>query len=1118
MPSPVSAARECLTAEATRALDEAVSVARRRCHAQTTSIHALSAFLALPSSALREACARARNPAYSARLQIKALELSVGVALDRLPSSKTLDEPPISNSLMAAIKRSQANQRRHPECFHLQQQQQQQQQQSSSVSCVRVELQHLILSILDDPVVSRVLGDAGFRSRDINLAILRPPPSLVQYPRSPLFLCNLMGSDSGPGRRSFNFPFSGFSEFSGSSDGDENCRRIGEILMRKKRRNPLLIGVCSSDALRCFSECVERGKGGVLPVEISGLKFICIEKELLEFITESGRERLLDSRFEELGHMAENCSGPGVVVSFGDFAALAADGSADAVSYVVSQLSRLLELHHGNLWLMGTAMNYETYLKLLNRFPSIEKDWDLQLLPITSLGSSVGGFYSRPSLTGSFVPFGGFFSTPSDLKGPLSSTFQSLSLCHLCNEKYEQEVSAFLKGGCTVSVADQHPATFPSWLQTTELGTNKGLDVAKAKDNGTVLDAKVMELHKKWNDICQRFHRFRPLPEADIHNVESQVPGVAGFVRDKKGNADNHVSSGNASPDVSGCEIVFPCMSMDSQKNSSSKPDIPISVVSKAKNEKFLTKTLVRPSNSEHLEAIGLCSSPYPRHDLEVPNDHASPSSVTSVTTDLGLGTLYASTGKELKKSMCQVHKERLQDLSGCSADKVNVVNGNISNHLARHPSSGPDLGGQFDPRDFKALWRVLTEKVGRQDEAIWNISQTVARCRTGNERRRGASLKRDIWLAFLGPDMVGKKKIAVALAEIVFGSKENMTCVDLSSQDGMIQSNTIFDRLEINGYDLKFRGKTVVDYIAGELRKKPLSVVFLENLDKADPLAQNSLSQAIKTGKLSDSYGREVGISNAIFVTTSRVTKGSKMFFSDKESINFSEERILGAKGWQMQILIGYFHGDTSISNDSNASVTLRKDTFNPVILNKRKLTGTSDSPGQGEILEMAKRTHKASNTYLDLNLPVEEMEAKETDYGNYDSDSISENSEAWLEDFFDHQVDGAVDFKPFDFDVLADKVWKDISESFRKTIGPEILLEIDPKVMEHILAAAWLSDRKRAVEDWVEQVLSKSFSEAQQRYNITARSVVKLVACEGDFVEEQAPGVCLPARIILN
>ncbi|CAK7338661.1 unnamed protein product [Dovyalis caffra] len=99
-------ARELLTDEEAHALGEAVAVARQRSHSQTTSIHAVSALLALPASTLRDACSRATTSAYSSGRQFRPLHLCLANSLDELPTSKALDEdPPVSNSLMVAIKR-----------------------------------------------------------------------------------------------------------------------------------------------------------------------------------------------------------------------------------------------------------------------------------------------------------------------------------------------------------------------------------------------------------------------------------------------------------------------------------------------------------------------------------------------------------------------------------------------------------------------------------------------------------------------------------------------------------------------------------------------------------------------------------------------------------------------------------------------------------------------------------------------------------------------------------------------------------------------------------------------------------------------------------------------------
>ncbi|KAF3433416.1 hypothetical protein FNV43_RR24518 [Rhamnella rubrinervis] len=1091
MPTPVSVARQCLTPEAAHALDEAVAVARRRGHAQTTSLHAVSALLSLPSSTLRDACARARNSAYSPRLQFKALELCLSVSLDRGTSTQLADDPPVSNSLMAAIKRSQANQRRQPENYHLYHQIPQQ----SSISCVKVELQHLILSILDDPVVSRVFSEAGFRSSEIKLAILRPFPQLLRYSRSrgpPLFLCNLAEYGTGSGRRGSVVSFPGFPCF--FCDGDENCRRIGEVLDRNKGRNPLLVGVCACDALQSFTDALEKRKEGVLPVGLSGLNIISIENEISSYITENCDNGCLSSRLKEVGQLAEQCLGPGLVVNFGDLKAFVGENSrGDTVSNVVGQLTRLMEVRIGKIWLIGSAACYESYLKFVSRYPSIEKEWDLQLLPITSLRSSMADSYPRSSLMESFVPFGGLFSAPTDLKLPVSGPLQCLPCSHQCNEKCEQEGFAASKEGFTTSSAEQYPSALPSWLQMAALSPNKELE-AKTKDDGVVLNAKLTGLQKKWDNTCQHLHNTQPLPEANL------FPAVVGSrpAESKKDSADNQGSNNaDVSWDETKCVNVNSCMPIGIEKISKSPLSIPYPVVSK-------------PSKDEDLESGGI-RSPCSLSNSSVGDDsRTSPASATSVTTDLGLGMCSSSGYNVVKKPQNLRNAEHQQDISSCFSANADLVNGYISNHRAQSSSSSsPENHGQFDPSDVKKLFSALLERVGWQWEAISVISQTIAHCRTRGEKRHGAVQRRDIWLNFIGGDRFGKRKIAVALAELLYGSREKLICVDLSSQDRMVNSKTILDCQELNGYDVKFRGKTSVDYVAGELSRKSLAVVYLENVDKSDVPAQRCLSQAILTGKFSNSYGREVSTNNAIFVTTST--------FSEGKPSNYTEEKILRAKGWPMKIKVEHSIGSSIVSQDRMVS-TIREGVSSPILMNKRKVIRANELLEQHEISETSKRAHKTSTGNLDLNLPAEDDEVQQTDDGNSENDSASESSRAWLQDFI-AQVDETVTFKPVDFDTLAEKILKEIKNSFHKFVPSECLLEIDSRIMEQLLAATYLSDRYAVVEDWISQVLSRAFAEIPKKYSLNSHSIVKLITCEGLSLEEDKnPRVCLPSRIILN
>ncbi|KAF3666514.1 putative mitoferrin-like [Capsicum annuum] len=1089
MPTPVSTAKQCLTEEAARALDDAVAVARRRSHAQTTSLHAVSALLALPSSTLRDACARARSCAYSPRLQFRALELSVSVSLDRLPTAKTLDEPPISNSLMAAIKRSQANQRRHPDTFHIYQQLQQQNSSNFSISTLKVELKHFILSILDDPIVSRVFGEAGFRSCDIKLALLNPP-AISRFSKTrcpPLFLCNL--TDSELNKRGFNFPFS---DVSGKGNIDENSRRIGEILVKKSCRNPLLIGICATDALYSFTACVQKGKGGVLPDEIKGLNVISIEKEISEFVGGGGSEEMIRLKFKEVSDAVECCTGAGIIVSYGALKVFIDDDDdelVESVSYIVSRITKLVEAHCGKLWLIGAAASYDIYMKFLARFPTTQKDWDLHLLPITSSTPPIGGLPSRSSLMGSFVPFGGFFSAAPEFENSWINRNESIARCNLCNEKYEQEVSTVLRGASGL-VTDQHEPHISSWLQKAECGPSTRLVAVEADEDHSLLNARMAGLQKKWNDICQRLHRIHPF-QPDALQARSHPPSfgilqssaAGGEGRNKDLLLDERFTNQSS-------------MSSDLQNASLTKKTMSKSVMSEGDSDSH-AEVPAQSLETQQMKMENMWTSDHhvPRH-LRLPLDRASSASNASVSTDLGLGTIYISTVRELWKPNFQANQDPLHYFSGSVSSSV------------------PQLDKVLDAKDFKNLYKALSEHVYWQEEAINAISHTVSRCRSGNGRSHGSS-KGNIWLSFLGPDKVGKQKIAKALAENVFGSCDSLLSVDLSSSDGSSCSNSLLIHQNIRNGHVNLRGKTVVDYIAEELSKKRCSIVLLENIEKADFLVRNSLSRSIRTGKFLNLHGKEISVNNMIFVITSKSAKVTKDFLSSKESLEFSEEKILAAKNLQMQIAIGSGNQNRIEVKNTNLWITSGDRTSESSPAYKRKQTDNSDS-NNDNLFQMPKRVCTIPKSSLDLNLPVEEME-EENQRDECESDSGSEGSKAWLEEILE-QMDNNVVFKPFDFGALAEKILKEININLQEIVGVDIKLEIDSEVMVQILAAAWLSDRKEAVEDWVEKVLRRSFMEVRSRFGHTDDGVIRLVQCQGIAVEDQVPGIYFPAKITID
>lgn len=623
------------------------------------------------------------------------------------------------------------------------------------------------------------------------------------------------------------------------------------------------------------------------------------------------------------------------------------------------------------------------------------------------------------------------------------------------------------------------------------------MPLAQAKD-GVLLRTKIAALHRKWDDICQRLHHSQPSPKANNYQLDSQVPSVVGF---QDGNINFRMDSSET-----GSKNVD---SREEENFAKSKASSPSSFLSNGSSLNFLSKFDETPSKAREKDRVGSPSSSNAGDDL------TSPTSATSTTLDLNLEVNTACRSSEMEKPQARNRLDIVQDFSFCSSRTTEVVSGSDSSNQAKSSCSHPHIEEQFDQKDFKMLYATLAERIGRQEEAIKVVSQTLARCRMTNERPSRAN-RRDIWFYFLGPDRLGKKALAVALAEVLYGSRENLIHVDLGFQDEVNHSNTTFDHQCWNSHDVRHRGKNVVDYIAEKLSKKPLSVVLLEGINKADLLVQNSLLQAVKAGRLQDSHGREISICNAIFVITSRFISGEQIL--DSEAADYSEGDILAAKGCAVQMMIGFDLCDDFTNTSSSLLDTKMKGNLNRIIMNKRKLIGNNDTTGQCNNSEAAKRKHRASNAELDLNFPAEESETCDICPGNSDSDSLCDNSRAWLE-HFSEQMDATVVFQPYDFDGVAQKILQDISECFRKIISSECSLEIDSNVMMQVIAAAYLINTKR-VEDWIHCVLGRGFEEAQQKYSLTARSTVKLVACceEGTLQKWSTPAEFLPPKIILN
>jgi ATP-dependent Clp protease ATP-binding subunit ClpC len=166
-----------------------------------------------------------------------------------------------------------------------------------------------------------------------------------------------------------------------------------------------------------------------------------------------------------------------------------------------------------------------------------------------------------------------------------------------------------------------------------------------------------------------------------------------------------------------------------------------------------------------------------------------------------------------------------------------------------------------------------LHERVIGQQRAIVAVSDAVRRSRAGLRRgRRPAAV-----FLFLGPTGVGKTELAKALAEVVFGDENAIVRIDMSEyMERHAVSRLIGSPPGYVGYD---EGGQLTERV----RRRPYSVILLDEIEKAHPDVYNVLLQVFDDGRLTDGKGRVVDFSNTIVIATSNL--GSDVVSGQKRS-----------------------------------------------------------------------------------------------------------------------------------------------------------------------------------------------------------------------------------------
>ncbi|HCI44917.1 MAG TPA: hypothetical protein DE315_05245 [Candidatus Omnitrophica bacterium] len=201
----------------------------------------------------------------------------------------------------------------------------------------------------------------------------------------------------------------------------------------------------------------------------------------------------------------------------------------------------------------------------------------------------------------------------------------------------------------------------------------------------------------------------------------------------------------------------------------------------------------------------------------------------------------------------------------------------------------------QLEEEETKKLLKMedsLHKVVIGQEEPINAIARAVRRSRAGikNPRRPIGSF------IFLGPTGVGKTLLAQALAEFMFGSKDSLVQIDMSEYMDK------FNVSRLIGAPPGYVGYEEGGQLTEKVRRKPYSVILLDEIEKAHPDVFNILLQVFEEGRLTDSLGRKVDFRNTIILMTSNVgadmlrKQGSLGFVAPKEEVTYEhmKDRLL--------------------------------------------------------------------------------------------------------------------------------------------------------------------------------------------------------------------------------